>query len=392
VAAEFTQPWIFSPGTPSSAIFLERQSVPDVYIRRVAGAEPGAHPGGGAATPVTLSYQPQVGRLEAADVFFCTNFLVCNTDEIDVLASANVLAPLGLRFSRDRTNRAVAPTGGYMAAADLEHASRHLSAFDYEYARFCRGSPLQGAPPGDGAGGRLRGGWLGASAFRGFDGTRRAGIRIAPPQKRFYAGGANSVRGYAQNQLGPRVVTVGVEELLFPRNGDEAHLRPGGGGEPLLRRLGGGGGRLRVPPHRGERGAGGSARTALPGLGPLPLRGRLPGLGPGLARTPDAASGRPGGHAGVRIRYSTPIGPIRLDLAYRPAARQELPVVTSAIRPWEEGEDPEGSRILDPRTGERIDWVFVDALARLEHPRESFAESGVHLRRVQFQFSIGHAF
>ena len=39
---------------------------------------------------------------------------------------------------------------------------------------------------------------------------------IIHPQKRFFSGGANSVRGFAQNQLGPRVLTVDPARLLIP--------------------------------------------------------------------------------------------------------------------------------------------------------------------------------
>ncbi len=394
VAAEFTQPWIFSPrNTLSAALYVERQSVPDVYIRESLGMNLGLTRVVGRATPVTLSYQPQVGRLDAADVFFCTNFLVCDTDEIDVLASANVLAPLGVRFSRDRTNRAVSPTGGYVVAGEVEHASA-VTLSDYEYARFVGEVAGFRGLFGDAVlAGRIRGGWLGASAFRGFDGTARAGLRIAPPQKRFYAGGANSVRGYAQNQLGPRVMTLGVEELVFPRNGEELPICAPEAVADLSCDAS-----AVAEGDFDSRPTGGSA--VLEGTVEL----RFPVFGPYLSGAVFLDMGQvwPEGERrrfadlrftpGLGIRYATPIGPVRLDLAYRPAARQELPVVTSAIRPWDPDRDPEGARIADPRTGERIDWVFVDALSRLE-PRVNFAEDpGFTLRRVQFQFSIGHAF
>ena len=38
-----------------------------------------------------------------------------------------------------------------------------------------------------------------------------AGVDVVHPQKRFYAGGANSVRGFAQSRLGPRVLQVDQE-------------------------------------------------------------------------------------------------------------------------------------------------------------------------------------
>lgn len=394
VAAEFTQPWIFSPrNTLDAAVFVERQSVPDVYIRESLGLNLGLTRLVGRSTPVTLTYEPQVGRLDAADVFFCTNFLVCDTAEIDVLASANVLAPVGIRAARDRTNRAVAPTGGYTAAMDAEVASA-VTFSDYDYQRVVAEATAFTSLPRDMVlAGRIRGGWLSASAFRGFDRTLREGIAIAPPQKRFYAGGANSVRGFAQNQLGPRVVTVGVEELLFPRNGEDFPLC---GPEevadlscdasPLAE------GEFESRPTGGSAVMEGSVELRIPLLQPYLDGGLFLDFGQVWAENDAFRLGDLAFTPGFGFRYSTPIGPVRLDLAYRPAARQELPVVTSAVRRWVEGEDDPEIRIQDPVTGERIDWVFVDALARLENPVIFREERGLSLRRIQFQFSIGHAF
>ena len=37
---------------------------------------------------------------------------------------------------------------------------------------------------------------------------------VLHPRKRFYAGGANSVRGYAESMLGPRILTIDVDSLI----------------------------------------------------------------------------------------------------------------------------------------------------------------------------------
>ena len=95
---------------------------------------------------------------------------------------------------------------------------------------------------------------------------------------------------------------------------------------------------------------------------------------------------------GIGVRYMTPLGPIRLDLAYRPPTRQAFPVVTSLIRPWQEGEDPAGARIRDPLTGARVDWVFEESLVRLVQSVEVAEPAGLSFRRFQLQFSIGQAF
>jgi outer membrane protein assembly factor BamA len=390
-SAEFTQPWIFSPRNSfSAAIFAERQSVPDIYIRESLGLNLSLTRTVGRAMPVTLSYQPQLATLSAAEVFFCSTFLVCNPQEIDVLQSANVLAPIGLRASRDRTNRAVSPTGGYTASLDLEHAAAYTASdFDYERATGeitgflgVRDAVLAG---------RLRGGWLSAAPFRGFEETERETARIAHPQKRFYAGGANSVRGYAQNQLGPRVVTLPVQDLIFPIGGAEEAVC-----DPLeVRNLTCDASPLAEGAFD-SRPAGGSAVIE----GSLELRFPIWDAIGGVAfvdfgqvwvEPSDVSFGSMVATPGIGFRYSTPIGPVRMDLAYRPRTSQDLPVITSSIRPWEEGVDPADRRIQGP-DGERIPWVLEDELARLDSPFPVEDDPGFSFRRLQIQFSIGQAF
>ena len=66
--------------------------------------------------------------------------------------------------------------------------------------------------------GRLRAGWVGAGAFEKLLGTYTGGVDIVHPQKRFYAGGANSVRGWRLRELGPGVLEA--SEGAFVQGGD----------------------------------------------------------------------------------------------------------------------------------------------------------------------------
>jgi outer membrane protein insertion porin family/translocation and assembly module TamA len=395
LAADFTQPWLFSPRNAfTTSVFLERQSVPDVYIRESLGASLALTRVVGRNTPVTVSWQPQLSRLDAVGVFFCTNFLVCDTDDIRILSSANRLSPLGIQAARDRTNRLLSPSSGYTAALELEWGGRQtLSDFDYGRA-LGQVTAFQPLPWDWVLASRIRGGWLGASSFRGLTaGPGAVAARVAPPQKRFYSGGANSVRGYAQNQLGPRVVTVGVEDLIFPRGdrldpicapeavenllcdvsllgGDDVESRPTGGSAVLE----------------------GSVEVRIPLVEPYLSMAAFADFGqvwPGIevASLSDIVV-----TPGIGVRYMTPLGPIRLDLAYRPPTRQAFPVVTSLIRPWREGEDPSSARIRDPLSGAQVDWVFEESLVRLVRAVEVAEPSGLSFRRFQLQFSIGQAF
>jgi outer membrane protein assembly factor BamA len=392
-SAEFTQPWIFSPrNTFTGRAFAERQSVPDVFIREALGLNLTMTRILGRNAPLSLAYRPELGRLSAAEVFFCTSFLVCSPGEIELLERSNRLAPVALSFSYDATDSPVSPRRGHTLAAEVEHASQ-ATASDFDYERLvAEGTVFQSLPGDMVLGARLRGGFLNASPFRGFRSTARESIRIAHPQKRFYAGGANSVRGYAQSQLGPRVMTVGVEELVFPRGPDaEAICAPEAIADLSCDAGALAEGAFESRPTGGSAVMEGNVELRFPVWAPF-LRGvAFVDVGQVWPEARDFHLGEVVVTPGIGLRYATPIGPIRVDVAYRPPARQELPVITSSIRPFRPDEDDPGQR-LRPNGGDPLDWVLVDALARLDRPVTFEEATGFSLRRLQFQFAIGHAF
>ncbi len=394
VSADFTQPFLMSPRNALSAsIFAERQSLQDVFVRQALGLNLTLTRNIGRGNPLSLFYRPQLARLEAAEVFFCTSFLVCDPQEIDILQDFNLLAPVGVSFSRDRTNRGFSPTAGYTVLVDLEHASAVTgSEFDYEriVAETTRFLEITSDVV---VAGRIRGGWLGAGRFRGLEGTDGGPTpRIAHPQKRFYAGGANSVRGYAQNQLGPEVLSVEVDELIFPR---EEGMDPVCGPEAVAELSCDAAGldqdRFFVRPTGGGNLLEGNVELRFPVLQPH-LRG---GAFVDFGQVWDSSAGISLGELvmtpGLGLRYSTPIGPVRVDLAYRPRRSERVRVITSGLRAFDPDRDRAGDRIVGP-DGETIDWVRLDELALLE-PRYLLEDDpGFSWRRLQLHFSIGQAF
>ena len=74
--------------------------------------------------------------------------------------------------------------------------------------------------------GHIRGGWVKAmssSSTESVDGLSD----ILHPRKRFYAGGANSVRGYGENQLGPRILTIDPAKLITGAGCTTANIASG---------------------------------------------------------------------------------------------------------------------------------------------------------------------
>jgi hypothetical protein len=92
---------------------------------------------------------------------------------------------------------------------------------------------------------------------------------------------------------------------------------------------------------------------------------------------------------GVGFRYLSPIGPLRLDLAYRFRGGELLPVVTDQLRPFADGDQEDDVLFTG---GDGTGWVRSGALALLG-PRKLFdASPAGSLRRLQLHISIGQAF
>jgi outer membrane protein insertion porin family/translocation and assembly module TamA len=393
LSADFNQPWLFSPRNSwSASIFGERQSLPDIFIRQALGVSLAVSHTFTVATPITFSFRPQLSSLDAADVFLCSNYLVCTPEDIRILQDPNWISPLGVRLSQDRRNQVLSPTRGYAAFVDLEYASGWTGS-DFGYLRgLGEGSWYKQAPSGWIFATRIRGGWVRSGAFHGPLSPGASGD-IVHPEKRLYAGGSNSVRGFAQNRLGPKVLYLqGVEALLDPQNGvgseictpeeindltcdagflpdDDFAARPTGGTSMLE----------------------GSVELRFPFLGQLWEGATFLDFGQvweedlgvdlrDLEFTP-----------GLGIRYFSPIGPIRVDLAYRFSGGEDLQVVTSKVRPFDPARgDLERDRLV-VSTGP-LDWVADDDLALLT-PKVLWGNYGPwSLRRFQLHLSIGQAF
>lgn len=378
LSADFVQPWIFSTRNALTAsLYLERQSLPDVFVRRAIGAQIGLSRQISAQTQITGFYRPEISELDADDVLFCTGFLVCSPNDIARLEGANSLSPVGLTLQQDRSDDLLSPRTGSRVLIDVEHAARWTGS-DFRYDRVvAEGSSY--TPAGRVViATRVRGGWVGAG---GFDGLVQSGVtstEIVHPQKRFYTGGANSVRGFAQSRLGPRVLFASPRALLDendggctvgqingrtcrPFEGATMNPRPTGGTRLIEANL-----EFRVPVGRlfelvffGDVGQAWAASE--------PIRLSTMQLAPG---------------AGVRV--PSPVGPIRVDIAYRFRGAEELAVVTERLRPFDPGTDRTVDRIFQGT----MPFVSTGELIFLDNP----FLFGANDQGFQLHVSIGQAF
>ncbi|MSR35387.1 MAG: hypothetical protein EXR95_01915 [Gemmatimonadetes bacterium] len=383
--ADFTQPWIFSlRNSLSVGIYGERTSLKDIFVRKAVGVNLGFVRTLGRATPLSLTYRPQLSTLEAAEVFFCTSFLACDPTDIDILQGANWLAPVGANVSTDRTDNLLDPRSGYRALLDLEHASR-LTVSDYSYNRaLVESSVYRGLGLGITGAARLRLGWVRPGTFEELTGDA---AQVVHPQKRFFSGGSNSVRGYAQNRLGPKVLAVDVENLVghdtVPGVCTITQVNDLTCDASVVDQ-----GRFNSQPTGGTRLLEGNVEMRFP-----LLRREFEGVGfidfgqvwaeQGSIRVGDLAW-----TPGIGARYYSVIGPIRLDLAYRTRTAERLPVVTSRVRACTPTQQNENSCTALPVGGafERIGELAV------LRPLVPFDEKLRFWQRLQLHFSIGQAF
>jgi hypothetical protein len=95
---------------------------------------------------------------------------------------------------------------------------------------------------------------------------------------------------------------------------------------------------------------------------------------------------------GVGLRYTTPIGPLRVDIAYHKPEPAALQVVTSQIRPFDPETDAPADRL---RSGDHtLEWVRLEDLALLG-PRVTLRDTSNSfwdIDRFQIHISIGQAF
>ena len=209
---EVRRRWLSDPRNQTAlSLFGYRRAAPGVFVDEGYGA---------AATftrdlkrrwPASLTYRFEYTGVTAADTYFCVNFGVCDQQSLDVFSRKQRLSPLALTTLVDRRDDALGPTRGWFFRAEVEHAARYtLSDLRYTRAEVeaTRYVPL-GLRLTFGLHGRA--GWVGGAVNPRF-GTEA----VIHPRKRFYAGGAQSVRGFGENQLGPRVLAIPIQRLRNP--------------------------------------------------------------------------------------------------------------------------------------------------------------------------------
>ena len=346
------QPAFLSPRhTASFAVFAERRSEFKAYTRQAVGANLAVTFNARRDVPVTVGYGYSVGRTTADPVVLCERFLLCNASDQAFLLNTRPFGAITISGVRARVNSVLDPSAGSVMQVTLVHASRYvLSDTLYEFNRgeleVAKYYPLSRRSA---FAWRIRGGTILPQRLS----LLGQSTQFVPPDQRFYAGGPNSVRGYARNELGPRVY---VTDSIIVQGTDTTlrnlHASPTGGNTVVTANL-----ELRVPtpifPDRVRLGL-------FVDVGQVWERGDTLTAVSGLRVTP-----------GLGLRFITPLGPVRLDAAYNGYPQEPGPLYLL------DNTNKNLTAVLDP-TGKQL----------LLRPRLP----GGFWRRVVVQFAVGQAF
>jgi outer membrane protein assembly complex protein YaeT len=351
-SATFTQPAAFSRrSTLTLTGFDERRSEYKAFEHDGVGGSLAASFALGRFSLLTLSYRLSYGRDTADAAVFCVYFNRCEPQTVGFLLQYRRQAALTLSLVRNTANSPMESTSGSVLSFEASHASPlvgsdSLIAYDKVVAE---GAWYLSLTRGWVMALRVRGGAVrpGAAFVAG------TSIRFVPPEERFYAGGPSSVRGFGRNEMGP-LVYVADSMVLDPSSGDSVPMNlrtsPIGSYAIALANL-----ELRMPSPVWSSRLRLAAFVDAGELWDQTARGLLPA---GLKITP-----------GVGVRVGTPLGPLRLDVAYNDYPRQKGPLYLVS-------QTPSGALQLK--------------LQQEDYPGPR--RGGGFLQRLQVQFSVGEAY
>jgi outer membrane protein assembly factor BamA len=389
-SAQLTQPAFLQRPKNSLGIgaFAQRRSIPAVVIDRGYGGNLTFTRSVGFRAPVSASYRFEVTRVEAGGPYFCVYFGVCDTTTINALRSRERLSPVSLLGQVDRSDVPLNPTRGYTARAEIEHAATYTLS-DYAFSRVTGEGTLYSrlGPRSNVLAMHLRLGFVRAEL-----GTTQG---VLHPRTRFYSGGANSVRGFGENQLGPRILTLPQQYLIHATNPDgtpcDVTSRAVRFCDPnTAADSGGTHGRVNDTKFT-PRPLGGTSllegsveyRFPLPFIqdlgGAVFVDGAAVGervtdpLGTGAQTLGNLVKGKAAITPGFGVRYLSSVGPIRVDLGINPSQPEDLAVVTEIV--------VNGVRQLVPLE-----------LPRHYNPVAGNSKLGTVLNRLVLHLSIGQAY
>ncbi|HET7320858.1 MAG TPA: BamA/TamA family outer membrane protein [Longimicrobiaceae bacterium] len=357
-AADFLQPRLLGTGTQLSAnLHLVQQSELALYLRRSAGGQVQLSRELLPNVVVGAGLQVEHGTTDASKAIQCVVFASCNPEGTPGQGFffsnprwSNV-ATLSAAWNRSSTVGGMAR--GFTLSSALAWSSPVLRSADRYLSVIGEAVGYYPLAPGWTLAGHLQAGTF-------LTGSLGSATQYIPPERRFYAGGPNSVRGFPINGLGPQAYvaspTINYDENGNIRN-DNIQRYPLGGTRVIV-----GSAEIRAPS---------PWMSQYLRLAAFVDAGQV--WAPGLS-TSDQGVSVPSGHLvvtpGLGVRITTPVGPIRLDVGYNPYATRPGPLYQAPV---------------DAETGQPTgDLILIEPEFR--------PSPGAFLSRLQFQLAVGQAF
>jgi outer membrane protein assembly factor BamA len=307
VGATLRQPaFLGTRFTPAFSVYRERRGEFLAYLRTtLVGGEASAIRELRGGIPLRFAYTFEYGNTQAEPGMLCAVFNRCDEVDREALQANQPLAIASATLARVRTDNQLSPTRGTSLRMELRSASRLIGSDpDLQFNKGTVDATWYRPFGGGTLAARLR---LGAVIGTKLSFNKNVRFFV-PPQERLYAGGATSVRGFQQNELGS-LVYIARNEPDSVRSGSSVFLHDTSG--QVLRRVPVGGNSLVV--------------------GNLDYRFRTPLL-PDLVQFSvftDAGEVWNRGEStrgfgfqrlrwtpGVGIRVFSPVGPVQVNVAY----------------------------------------------------------------------------
>jgi outer membrane protein assembly factor BamA len=379
--------------SPSLSVYSERHGEYQAFLRTtLVGGEASVTRDVKPGIPLRLAYTLEFGRTEAQPALLCAVFNRCDSESRKLITEKNrPLAVASAHLERQRTDAPLNPRSGTILRLDLRGAAREIgSDRDLQFVKgLSDASIYRGLTRALTFAARVR---LGAVVGRTLSFEDPVGF--IPPEERLYAGGAGSVRGFQQNELGDLIYIAedapasqeGRGDTLFfevPSSSRVRRVVPVGGNSLIVMNF-----EVRVRsffyPELIQY-------TLFADAGDVWQRGRSIGARDhkasalflnGLRWTP-----------GVGVRVFTPVGPFQANVGYNPFSRP-----AGAIY-YDQAPNAQGfAPLYCVSPGNRLPAVR-GASGEYEQPSGSncpatFApsQSNSFLSRLTFTFSIGPDF
>jgi outer membrane protein insertion porin family/translocation and assembly module TamA len=305
--ATLQQPTLFGGHwIPAYSAYTERRGEYKAYLRTTyLGLETSVTRNLGNNIPFRAAYTLEYGKTFAQPAFLCASFSRCDQESQEELQRALRLAVASVSLQSVQTDNLIDPTRGYIVGGEIRGGAPFIGSdpslqfikgtTDLSWYRELHSRVVLML--------RLRGGLI-------TGGTTVNGVKLPPPQERLYAGGATSVRGFAQNEVGPLTYLLDRDQIERVDLTDSTFAYVAKPGSRASRTIPGGGNSLVV--------ANAELRIRDPFLPelieyvPFVDGGEVWTRLAGVRSVPETFAVTPG----LGIRYSSPIGPIQGNVGY----------------------------------------------------------------------------